>query len=99
MLYPSSFAGQNWLITPAALAVNETTPSSVTDQKWLLVLSGVANIDLKGNGSRWLRETFRIIPDIFAPMNHAINHHNIPTPPGYNLRFQVEQWVPYSAPS
>lgn len=99
VLYPSSFAGQNWLITPAALAVNETTPSSVTDQKWLLILSGVAIIDLKGNGSQWLRETFRIIPDIFAPMNHAISHHNIPTPPSYNLRFQVEQWVPYSAPS
>jgi hypothetical protein len=34
-------------------------------------------------------------------MNQAINQHNIPTPPNqnYNLRFQVEQWVPYSAPS
>lgn len=100
VLQPSSFAGQNWLITPVALAVNETPPRSVAEQKWLLVLSGVANIDLKGNGPKWLRETFRIWPDLLAPMNHAINLHNIPTPPdGYNLKFQVEQWVPYSAPS
>ena len=99
VLYPESFAGQNWLITPAAQAVNESAPSSVADQKWILVLSGVANINLKGNGSQWLRETFRIIPDLFAPMNYAINHYNFPTPPQYNLRFQVEQWAPYSAPS
>ncbi len=101
VLQPSSFAGQNWLITPAALAVNEAQPSSITDQKWLLVMSGVANIDLKGNGSQWLRETFRLMPDINAPMNHAISRYNIPTPAnaGFTLRFQVEQWVPHAAPS
>jgi tetratricopeptide (TPR) repeat protein len=101
VLHPSSFAGQNWLITPAALAVNEAQPSSIVDQKWLLVLSGVVNIDLKGNSSQWLRETFRIMPDVFAPMNHAVGRYNIPTPrnSGFTLRFQVEQWVPHSAPS
>ncbi len=101
VLHPSSFAGQNWLITPASLAVNEAQPSSITDQKWLLVMSGVANIDLKGNSSQWLRETFRIMPDINAPMNHAISRYNIPTPAnsGFTLRFQVEQWVPHAAPS
>lgn len=99
VLYPSSFAGQNWLITPAALAVNEAPPRSITEQKWLLVLSGVANINLKGNSSQWLRETFRIVPDTFAPMDYALNQYNIPTPSDYRLRFQVEQWVPYSAPS
>lgn len=100
MLQASNFAGQNWLITPVALAVNETPPRSVAEQKWLLALSGVVKIGLKGNGSKWLRETYRIWPDTVAPMNHAINLHNIPTPPGGSeLKFQVEQWVPYSAPS
>ena len=101
MIYPSSFAGQNWLITPAALAVNESVPTSVTDQKWILVLSGVVNIDLKGNSSQWRRETVRIVPDMNAPLTHAITHHNVPTPRGqsYLPRFQVEQWVPHSAPS
>ena len=101
VLHPSSFAGQNWLITPAALAVNEAPPSSIVEQKWLLVLSGVVNIDLKGNSSQWLRETFRIMPDVNAPMSHAIGRYNIPTPQnsGFTLRFQVEQWVPHAAPS
>jgi hypothetical protein len=99
VLTPSSYAGQNWLITPAALAVNETPPRSIEDQKWLMVLSGVANIDLRGNSSQWLRETFWLSPDIDAPMNHAINLYNIPTPPGFRLRFQVEQWVPHATPS
>ncbi len=101
VLHPSSFAGQNWLITPAALAVNETPPSSILGQRWLLVLSGVVNIDLKGNSQQWLRETFRIMPDVLTPMNHAVSRYNIPTPQnsGFTLRFQVEQWVPHSAPS
>jgi murein DD-endopeptidase MepM/ murein hydrolase activator NlpD/tetratricopeptide (TPR) repeat protein len=100
MIFPKEYAGQNWLITPAALATNESPPASVTDQKWLLVLSGVAIIDLKGNSSQWLRETVRINPNLIPPLIHAITHHNIPTPMvSYTPRFQVEQWVPHSAPS
>ncbi len=99
MIYPSGFAGQNWLIIPAALAVNETQPRSINDQKWILTLSGVAHLNLKGNGSEWLRETALLFPDINSPMMYAINRHNIPTPPtdpGYQLLFQVEQMVPYA---
>ena len=36
----NAFAGQNWLVTPAALALNEVSPKTIHDQKWLLVLSG-----------------------------------------------------------
>ena len=32
----SNYRGQNWLITPAALAVNEPPPE-VYEQRWLLV--------------------------------------------------------------
>jgi murein DD-endopeptidase MepM/ murein hydrolase activator NlpD/tetratricopeptide (TPR) repeat protein len=99
MIFPDGFAGQNWLITPAALAANESPPASVTDQKWLLVLSGVALTNLKGNSSQWLRETFLISPNMLPPLNYAITHHNIPTPASYTPRFQVEQWVPHAAPS
>lgn len=97
MIFPKSFAGQNWLITPAALAANESPPKYVTDQKWLLVLSGVVILDLKGNSSQWLRETVLIHPHMIPPLTHAINQYNIPTPPdGYTPRFQVEQWVPHA---
>jgi hypothetical protein len=33
---------ENWLITPAALAFAERPPASILDQKWLLVLTGIA---------------------------------------------------------
>ena len=42
----TDFAGQNWLITPAALAVGENPPASIHDQKFLLVLSGVVIANL-----------------------------------------------------
>ena len=45
----NTFAGQNWLITPAALALHEAPPRDIHAQKWLLTLSGVAMVDLKGN--------------------------------------------------
>jgi hypothetical protein len=57
------FAGQNWLITPSALAVNEAQPSSIGDQKWLLVLTGVGLVDLQGNNvNDWRRESLSIHP-------------------------------------
>ncbi len=53
-------------MTPAELAVNETQPRSIADQKWMLILSGVAHLNLKGNGSEWLRETVLLFPNIFT---------------------------------
>jgi hypothetical protein len=43
----SSLAGQNWLITPAALAQNEPTPASILDQRWIIEFSGVGILDLE----------------------------------------------------
>ena len=44
----TDFAGQNWLITPAALAVGENPPANIHEQKFLLVLSGVVIANLEG---------------------------------------------------
>lgn len=94
------FAGQNWLITPAALAVNEPQPSTIREQTWLLVLSGVAITNLNGNSTaQWLHETLHIVPDVFNPLSHAINRYSIPQPPGSGTGFQVEQWSPFAAMS
>jgi len=61
----TNFAGQNWLITPAALAVGERPPVNIHDQKWLLVLSGVVMANLQGNSTaQWLRESLSFIPDM-----------------------------------
>jgi hypothetical protein len=104
--YLTDFAGQNWLITPAALAVGEPRPASIHDQKWLLVLSGVVIADLKGdNSGDWNRETVSFMPDMAGPddpsstsgpLNWAISHYSIPKPPGspgrdYLIRFSLEQ--------
>lgn len=94
-----TFAGQNWLITPAALAVNEARPQSISNQKWQLMLSGVAITDFKGESSAdWLGETLRIRPDQANPLNHAINTHAIPRPSvSHKVAFQVDQGVPFAA--
>ena len=76
-----TFAGQNWLITPAALATNEGTPANIHIQKWLLVLSGVGHVDLKGESqSDWHRETLLMTPDFRAPLNRAVSDYAIPPP-------------------
>jgi hypothetical protein len=104
----TNFAGQNWLITPAALAVGERPPASIHDQKWLLVLSGVVLADFKGNSSaQWLHETLSFVPDMAGPtgsgpLNWAISHFSIPKPPGspgvdYSIVFSLEEWAPFAS--
>jgi hypothetical protein len=106
MKHLTDFAGQNWLITPAALAVGEQRPTSIHDQKWLLVLSGVVLADLKGNSSaQWLRETLRFLPEMAGsnnsgPLNWAIDHFSIPRPPAslaHNVGFSLEEWAPFAS--
>jgi hypothetical protein len=98
-----TFAGQNWLVTPAARAVNETPSTNIHDQKWLLVLSGVGMVNLKGNSeAQWLKETLLITPSYRDPLRYAINTHSIPRPPGtddlnYRVEFEVEQFSPIAA--
>jgi hypothetical protein len=99
------FAGQNWLITPAALAVGELPPASIHDQKWLLVLSGVVFADLKGNTTTgWLNEMLVFTPDMAGPnnsgpLNWAINRFSIPKPSAdpraYYIAFSLEEWAPF----
>jgi hypothetical protein len=109
MKYLTDFAGQNWLITPAALAVGEPQPASIHDQKWLLVLSGVVLANLKGdNSGQWNSQTVSFTPDMAGPddpsatsgpLNWAIGRYSIPKPAGspgvqYFIRFSVEEWAP-----
>jgi hypothetical protein len=100
--YLTDFAGQNWLITPAAFAVGQTHPRDIRDQKWLLVLSGVVLANLKGdNSGDWNRQTVSFIPDMAGSDDPtwAISHYNIPRPSGsvgtdYLIRFALEGWSP-----
>jgi hypothetical protein len=96
----TDFAGQNWLITPAALALGENPPAGIHERKFLLVLSGVVIANLEGNsGSQWLQETVSFLPDMAGPqnsgpLNWAISRFGIPKPPGQNFTvgFSLEKW-------
>jgi hypothetical protein len=110
MIFLNDFAGQNWLITPAALAVGETPPANIRDQKWLLVLSGVVIANIMGAATGgWNRQTVSFIPDMAGPddptatsgpLNWAIGQYHIPRPAGtvgtnYLVRFSLEEWSPF----
>ncbi len=99
----TTFAGQNWLITPAALAFGEQPPASIHDQKWLLVLTGVVTANLQGNStSQWLNANLSFLPDMAGssnsgPLNWAIGQYAIPKPAGqdYTIAFALDEWAPF----
>jgi hypothetical protein len=93
----SSYSVQNWLITPSALAVNEHV-TQIREQRFLLILSGVAIVDVKGNSeATWLHETVSLRPSLVEPLNYAISRWQIPTPPpnSYIVEFETEEWAPF----
>jgi hypothetical protein len=101
----TDFTGQNWLITPAALAVGQPPPTNLHDQLWLLVLTGVVKADFKGNSGEWLNETLSFLPDMSGPQLNgtsgplawAIDHFHIPKPSAgsYAIHFSLEEWAPF----
>jgi hypothetical protein len=99
MINVTSFGGENWLITPAASAVHETPPATISNQRWLLVLSGVALVNLQGLSGDWHHDQVAISPDMNSPLDSAISRFSIPRPHGsegadYSTGFQVDQWAP-----
>jgi hypothetical protein len=99
----NDFAGQNWLITPVALAVGEHPPATIQMQKWLVVLTGVVNANLEGNStSHWRNENLSFLPDMAGPngsgpLNWAIGQYGIPKPAGegYKIGLSVDEWAPF----
>src|SRR5215468_5376096 len=67
MIQLTNFEVQNWVITPAALALNEARPRTIHDQKWLLVLTGAVDAHLTGANGGPLEQEVQILPDIVSP--------------------------------
>jgi hypothetical protein len=104
MKYINQYGVQNYVITPIASAVNQPLPTSISDQKWQLILSGVAIADLKCVSSNdWSGETLQLHPDIKSPIQHAISVFgvSIPKDPPYVVEgdgsiaylFNVDQYT------
>jgi hypothetical protein len=101
VLETKNFARQDWIITPVGLAGNER-PSTIDDQRWNIVLTGVVNVNLKGTSEKFLRETVLFKPDVGPAMRFAIQRYNISVPPhsfGGDVSetvFQIEQYALYA---
>lgn len=102
----SQYAVQNYIITPTSTAVGAAPPANISNQKWLVTMSGIAISDLKCNKNNdWMGETLHLNPDIHTPMQYAINNFHIPVPtdspyvinawegPHIIPLFQVEQYT------
>ena len=79
--------GQNWLITPTV------------QDKFLLVLTGVAEINFRGEvEGQENQETVTIFPDVVSPLQFAIDHYGVSQPSGnWEPAFDLEQWAPFVA--
>ncbi len=82
----------SWVIVPAPWRVN--APPRADEQKWLMTLTGIADINFRGNSTNaWLHETFNLYLDWPSPVSSAYGKK---PPSGYNLVFQAEQWAPFA---
>jgi hypothetical protein len=98
-----TFTGQNWLVTPAALAVNEAKPSQIADQLWHIVLTGVAVVDVVGTEPNIWNQVTITIPGPFTiadPLNYAISHWSVPLPAANTGGvLSLVSWAPFAAVS
>jgi hypothetical protein len=88
---------QNWTIVPVA------NPEKSRTEQMLMVLSGIATVDLRGVDTKgWRTETVVITPDAGPAMTFAQTAYAVKTfPPQHILNgtpeFKVEQWAPFVA--
>ena len=86
--FTDQFAITNWVIVPTG-----QTPPRPEDQKWLMILSGVAFCNFQGTSNAdWRRDSFRLAIDLTGPIQFTGRSAQV----GRELRFQVEQFTPYS---
>jgi hypothetical protein len=87
-LFTNQFAVANFVIVPTG-----QTPVRPEDQKWFLVLSGVAVFTFQGQSAAdWRRDSLRLAIDLKGPIQASGRS----APPGRELKFEVEQWAPFA---
>jgi hypothetical protein len=95
----TNYGVQSWLITPAAYAVNETPPTDISDQRWLLMLSGVAEVNMEGTSTAaWEPDQVFMLGDvtIVPALDYAITQWGITQPPNTYPFFAVTLATPFA---
>ena len=95
----TNYGVQSWLITPAAYAVNETPPTDISDQRWLLMLSGVAEVNMEGTSTAaWQADqVFMLGAGTIVPaLDYAITQWGITQPPETYPFFAVSLATPFA---
>jgi len=86
--FTNQFAVANWVIVPTG-----QTPARPEDQKWFVVLSGVALFTFQGQSTAdWRRDSLRLEIDLTGPIQASGRS----APAGRELKFEVEQWAPFA---
>ncbi len=82
----------SWVCIPAPWHVN--SPPTEANQKWILTLSGIVDINFKGNsGSTWRHETYQLQ---FLDKSPLTSVYGRAVPQGRTLIFEAEQWAPFA---
>lgn len=85
----------SWVIVPAPWRVD--APPQAGDQKWLMTLSGIADINFQGNSTdTWRHETFKLILGWRDPVMFAFEQTGQAYPGGMDIFFSVELWSQFA---
>jgi hypothetical protein len=101
IIFVGNYGVQSSLITPAAYAVNDTPPTDISDQRWLLMLSGVAEVNMEGTSTAdWQAANVLVLSEndasVLWALNYAISQWRIPQPPTTDPCFAVDLATPFA---
>jgi hypothetical protein len=97
MLFVQSYESESFFITPAALAITESPPATIADQRWIFQMNGVAVVNVQGKTNvDWFRDQLLISPNLGAALTPALGRYSIPPVTGATPWMQVESSIPFA---
>src|ERR1700712_3986758 len=97
MLFVQSYESESFFITPAALAITESPPATIADQRWIFQMNRVAVVNVQGKTNvDWFRDQLLISPTLGAALTPALGRYSIPPVTGATPWMQVESSIPFA---
>jgi len=90
---PDRFTARHWMFVPIERVTEPPNPP-VVPFRGLIILSGVALINFRGNSSNWVRD--RVTLGINDDLARAIANAPYQPRPGFFFAFVIEQWAPFA---